>query len=447
MKCVKYLMMTMAFVGLLQSPAFGMLEEREMQQVLDHIEAKRNLSIKEKGGQLRIGGEVRVEYNHVHYRENGAKTRETAAATVSSVAVGTQVIPVFIPYNTIDMEARLSFDYSNENSYAGLLFQFDNNAGIDTEAYPSTAGSTSDYIPSYDSRYKPTTNSIKLARSYIGYKFIDEGANQLSVEVGRQRMYDLFTSRVMFASLFDGAVVKYQNIVPVGVFGFSGGSFLIDDRVNQYGVVAEFTLGRFLGTGAYAKYDIINWHKDQTLGNQTIGLDGTRASFKYRYLISQFMLGYRAEPASWNFSQPTNFYSGFLCNHKAIARSLTSNMKDNLGAFVGVKMGKIDKKGDWAMDLNYQYVESQAVPDNDSFVGVTRGNLKNQVLWSNSSGLQGVGFGNYRALQCELSYSLTDDMLLGLELTRSAQAHRNIGPTGRSMHQYNRAELELTYIF
>ena len=46
--------------------------------------------------------------------------------------------------------------------------------------------------------------------------------------------------------------------------------------------------------------------------------------------------------------------------------SLTNGKRANAGGYAGFTLGELKKKNDWSLDINYQVVQAQAVPDYDS---------------------------------------------------------------------------------
>lgn len=100
--------------------------------------------------------------------------------------------------------------------------------------------------------------------------------------------------------------------------------------------------------------------------------------------------------------------------------------------------GKVVKEGDWALEVQYQYVEAQAMPDDDTS-GIGRGNVLDESFTSCSR----RGNTNYKGWRLEGLYALTDNMTLDSIIEWSKAADDKVG----GPHTYSKFELEAIYAF
>ena len=128
----------------------------------------------------------------------------------------------------------------------------------------------------------------------------------------------------------------------------------------------------------------------------------------------------------------------------------TGNSKQNLGAYIGFSIGIAKKKGDWAIDANYQWVQQQAVPDFDS-LWIGRGNTAKVGTYTNNTNGKGgsttqetaVGNTNFRGFEVEGLYALTDNLVIQQNFKYSNTLNQNIGPN----INYAQYEVEFIYAF
>ena len=171
------------------------------------------------------------------------------------------------------------------------------------------------------------------------------------------------------------------------------------------------------------------------------------------------MLGYLWNPANWKV---TRLYFGGLLNHLANSHVGTNNTeklldpilfngkKKNLALFAGLSIGAVKKMYDWALDMNYQWVQAQAVPDYDS-AGIKRGNAARVGLYTKNLGGTGiatsktdaVGSGNFKGWHMEFLYAITSNLTLFQSLEYSDNIDKNFGPR----FKYGQYEAELIYAF
>ena len=144
------------------------------------------------------------------------------------------------------------------------------------------------------------------------------------------------------------------------------------------------------------------------------------------------------------------FYSAGLYNHAAKRIAITNNTLSNYGAYFGLSIGQARKQGDWAVDMNYQIVGAQAIPDFD-VSGIGKGNANSAGFYTvgiNGTGgpttsANATGNGNYHGFLIELLYVFTDNITMLEGFRYSRPWDKSIGPD----FKYRQFEAELIYAF
>lgn len=387
------------------------LDEKDIEALREWVKSKKQqVMVKEKGGSLIISGEVRVELQSFNEKRNGVKQRGSGGAFPD------------IASNAWDIELNLMLDYRTDRTWAAVKLEFDNNAG--------TVGGTLD--------------RLKLERAYLGGRVLDSDDYTLDLEIGRRRFSDIFDSKIQFGSFMDGILGKYsQWFDALGDFYIYGGPFLINESVNQYGYIAELGLLTIGNTGLYSKISWIDW--------DTKDYSNPLKELAFAYMNTQWTWGYKCAP-SWFGSKMTTFYIAGLINTAARATKVTRHSKENLAWYAGFSVGEIRKKGDWSLDINYQWVQAQTIPDFEG-AGIGRGNAAEVGLYSTkwvtkglgkaTSSSTAVGAGNYRGPSITFNYMLTDTITVFQSYSQSSTLNKNIGPN----LQYKMYEIELIYGF
>jgi hypothetical protein len=377
------------------------------------MNTKRQVSIKEIGGNLSLSGEVRTEFQKIGESSNGIKQRGSGTRFPSSV---------------YDVAVNLMLDYRNDRTWSAIKLEFDNDAGI----------------------FSGTTNKIKLSKGYFGARALDGESYYVDFEVGRKKLNTSFDSKLQFSSFFDGILAKYdQSFERVGDFYLHGGVFVINERTNQYGYVGETGFMNIAGTGFYTKFSTIDWDTKQegsNLYNKTKE-DVIANQRRFNFLVSQLILGYRFYPL--RLQKQVTFYVAGLYNYLAKRLPVSDNKKANWGSYIGFSMGELKRKGDWALDANYQFLAAQCVPDFDasgvglgnvSDSGFYTTNINNTVLTTRANAGGNV---NFRGVSITLDYLLSNNLTLQQQWLQSVTLDRDIGPY-RKFKQY---EIEFIYGF
>lgn len=378
--------------------------EVDVQALREWINTKRQVSIKEIGGNLSLSGEVRTEFQTSGETKNGVSQRGTGTP---------------FPSNQYDIAANLLLDYRADQTWASFKLEFDNDAGI----------------------FGGTTNKIKLSRAYFGARIVNGESCYVDTEIGRRKLSSAFDSKLEFSSYFDGALFKYaQAFDRVADYYLSLGVFIIDEKRNQYGYIGETGVMNIAGTGLYTKYSLIDW--------DTKNLHDSLAQHRFDFLVSQLTFGYKFYLA--RLQKQVTLYSAALYNARAKRLAITDNKKANWGGYIGFSMGELKQQGDWALDANYQILQAQCVPDFD-MNGIGMGNTLDSGLYTvNKNGTGGAttnktaaGDGNFQGFCVTLDYLLTNNLNMQQQWTYSVTLDQDIGPS-RRFKQY---EIEFIYGF
>lgn len=305
---------------------FADADSVNLEALKEWIATKRALTIEERGGALSVSGDIRVEYIAVSEQENGYNN------------IGRGSFHPLIPENQYDVEFNFMLDYTTETTWASAKVEFDNNMGV----------------------YSGTFNRVLLERAFLGFRIFQDQQSTLDIEFGRRFLGYTFDSQIEFGGLMDGILLLYNKSNPTyGDFYLYGSAFVVNEISEHISFVAEIGLLNILNTGFYAKYSIIDWDTQDYYDDRLERL--------HQFLNSQFLLGYRFQNPF--FDAVTIVYGAFLINTAAQKFELLNNRKDNLAGYFGFTMGEIRKKNDWSMDLNFQFVQPQAIPARD-FSGV-----------------------------------------------------------------------------
>ncbi len=382
------------------------LSNEDIEALRQFIFTKRQETLKELSGKLSISGETRFEFQATGETKNGVRQRGSKGATD-------------VPERGFDIEVNVMIDYRTERTWASIKIEFDENAGI----------------------FEGDAGRVALERGYFGGRFLLGNTYTGDIEMGRRQMGRIFDSRIEFASRYDGVLLKYdQALRDYGDVYLHGGGFVINEKQNHYGFAFEVGFLNIANTGAYIKYSLIDW--------DTKSFDSEEEENRFRYINSQFILAYRFVPQP--FDRVVLLYSAVLINHAANRLPITNDQKANIGGYLGFSIGQLRKKGDWAIDANFQVVEAQAVPAFDQ-TGIGLGNAARCGLYTcKSDGTGGptnietaAGSGNYRGFVIQWDYLITDNLNVSQNWQQSQTLNKDIGPFRR----YKQYEIEFIYAF
>lgn len=388
------------------------VNQKDMEALREWLATKRQVTVKQVGGDLSISGEVRVELQDTHEISNGAEQRGPSSPNPS------------IPTAAYDIEVNLMLDYRTERNWASVRLEFDNNAGNNLNIF----------------------DSVTLEMAIFGLRAIDRDRFTLDLEFGRRSMGTVFDSAIEFGSFLDGILLRYNMASDkVGDFHAYFAPFLVNEQRYQWGVVGELGLLNIFNTGLYAKYSIIDW---DTKNLEPFSKGNPYLQEEYQFVNSQWILGYKFVPKLYD--KVTTLYSAFLINTAAKGVPQTHFTKANIGWYAGFSVGKVRKQYDWSFEMNYQYVQAQAVPSYDAS-GIGRGNVNKVGLYNikvkdslqETTVQTAVGKTNYKGVLAKLVFLLTDTVSIFQSYAVTTNANKNIGPHV-VFRQY---EIEMIYAF
>jgi hypothetical protein len=487
MKLVKYLMPILMAAGFTSAPIFAQqqenaferqLRENDDQPLREFVQSKENIDIKKKSNNLDISGDIRFEWRSIREKgialyldpTNNSQFCENYRSLRGGHHVDGRGVP--LSQNDIDVEFNLKLKYSFGRSWAQAHLQFDNPAGLRGKndcfnSYPIFYRQGSEVLktpsPSRNmqacGKGSGEANAINLKRAYMGYNLYADGKNRLDVEFGRRKLDDVFDSEVQFSSRFDGVLLKFASAInEVMDWYWEGAAFVVDERVNHFGYVTEIGILNILDTGLDLRYSFIDWRKS---GRNRCHLHNSLGN---KFANSQFSFAYTIQPEIYCQKIPVEFYGGIVINHAAKAREISRKKKKNLAGYAGVYVGQVKRQGDWSLDIEYIYVQAQAVSDFD--VGsIGRGNVLNEdfveylpdviVKSSSESDFSSInnssseryylqrGNANFKGWRFEFLYAITDNFSIDTIYEFSRAEDARIG--GR--HSYSDFELEVIYAF
>ncbi|HSX12503.1 MAG TPA: hypothetical protein VLF61_03350 [Rhabdochlamydiaceae bacterium] len=382
------------------------LEDQDIQALRDWINTKRQVSLKEIGGDLSISGEVRTEFQTAWEDRNGKSQRGPHSET----GRGAQ---------GFDIEVNLMLDYRTERTWSSIKIEFDNDAGV----------------------FNGSLGNIALERAYWGVRLVDGEKYNIDIEAGRRKMLTIFDSKVQFSSFFDGIVLRYDHAIEgIGDFYLRTGPFVVNEQVNQFAYIWEMALLNIANTGVYTKYSIVDWdtkHYAKSFVND-----------RFRFLVNQWIVGYRLLIKSIN--KVMLAYSAFLYNPLAKRLDVSDHKRANMGGYIGFSLGQLRKQWDWALDINYQVVQAQAVPDFDCS-GIGLGNANKSGFYTKtlnpvdgggaSTPANAGGTTNFRGFSITFDLLLTDKLDIQQMYQQTITLDSDIGPF-RRFKQY---EIEFIY--
>ena len=266
----------------------------------------------------------------------------------------------------LDVELNLELGYTTDKTFSLIKFKFDNDMGID--------GATFD--------------RVSLSKALVGLNLLDLEEHNVNVIVGRQPFSDAFHSKAQFNSSFDGAHIKYDFLTPIGEAYIKQGGFVINDKLKKIGSATEIGLDKINETGAYMKGSFAHWNPEHQVVQLSVGYKGFHPTLE----------------------QVVHLYAAGLMNVK--------NQKN--GYYAGLTVGERKEKGDYYLDINYQWLEKKAVHKKDA---------------------SGLGV-NKKGIAGELCYNLTDKV----SLYKSVKWKKDIVKTEKSSDDWI-YEIELRHSF
>lgn len=455
MKALKYLLLLIAAIALVQTGYADQdeskhneeLNEQDWEALREYLKSRREEKLEQEKNPctLTISGDVRTEWRHIKETLNGRNIRG------GKDFLDARCLP--FSRNDFDIEFNLRFDYVCKRAWAVAAIAFDNSAGVDKGDHECNRdeggqeckdGRKANLIRKDPCGFygSGSFDEICLKKAYWGYTVWECGDSYFDVELGRRNLYNAFDSRLQFLSQFDGLLVEYGTAWDcLATFYWKAAGFLVDERVNHFGWVTEIGFLDIADMGLDLKYSLIDWRKR---GRSRCGV---RDPNGFRYITSQWTAAYNFNKDVFN--RRAKLYGAFLYNHGKARAALGELCDDEAGAcelgkrdprgwYIGFSLGEVVKEGDWALDIQYQWLGATAVPEEDS-AGIGTGNVLKK-----STTVDGYGYNNFRGWHFEALYALTDNLSVDAIFDYSKQIKKSIGCAKRS---YRKIELEFIYAF
>lgn len=411
------------------------LSEKDWEDLNDYINSKRTINLNEKGCNLTIAGDVRVDWRHTNEKSKiDGDTRHIRGGN-NIDANGERV-----PRNDFDIEFNLYFDYVCDRAWTVVQLQFDNTAGVEFNDLGCGEWKYSSNTYEGDGDRNGFHGSgfgcdLNLKKAYMGYNVCCCDDTRFDIEIGRRNLYHVFDSEVQFLSRFDGILLRYSSHSDcAGDWYVNLGAFVIDERSTHFGWVTEIGLLNPCDLCFDFKYSFIDWKKRGKNRCEERNPEG------HKFQVSQFTGYYHLDPEM--LCMPAKIYGAFIWNHAADSFESDEYEYDidrdkRYAWYVGFRLGEVIGCGDWALDVQYQYVQAQAVPDRD-VSGIGRGNWFDERLTKS-----GRGNTNYKGWRVEALYAITDNLAFDSVFEASREINKNIGGN----HRYSQFQFEAIYAF
>jgi hypothetical protein len=398
-------------------------ETKDVQFLRNWFKTKRAVSIQEKGGDLSISGAVRFDYNG-RTGKIGSNNKVYDSSTQN------------LAKNEFKSRVDLFFDYRTCHTWAHIKLKFNNKMGI----------------------INGTTNKLVLEKAIFGYRVFDNGKSAIvDLEAGRTKLYNFFDSKIQYNAMLDGASLRFADSFD-RVFDLDAryAFGIVSYQDNQYVHVGEVDFMDVAETGLYFKYSYTHWRKHGSSSLWETGDGGGPWSAiatlsdnpQFKFQISQFLLGYAIDPEVLRF--PLKIYGAFLMNHAAeqISSPVNITSKDRNAWYMGFTAGQVAKRGDWSLEVVYQAVGAQSVPDFD-MAGIGNANEAGSLLYafkSPGTALTPFGNTNFKGWTGEFMVGLTNNISLLVQIDWSKQRKAQIG-TAPLTYDYRRAGVSAIYAF
>ncbi|MBM3200917.1 MAG: hypothetical protein FJZ56_00745 [Chlamydiae bacterium] len=401
------------FLLLLALPLLNAVEtdkgenDREMAALRQWITSKRMVTVKERGGNFALSGDVRAKFGATNEVEDGINQRGRYSANPN------------IPFNEYNIETNLMYDYRTDYTWVTIKLKYNNIMGT----------------------FNGTVNKLALDRAFLGFRFLEGRTYTTDLEIGRRKLGYTFDSKVQYGTIMDGILLKFNTVIEkVGDFYLYGGPFVTNQLINQYSWVVELGGLNLFSTGLYTKLSAIDWNT----GSQKTHIE----TEQFRFFNVQSLWGYRFIPTIILPKKITLAYAAATANLAARNVVQTNNELENWAWYAGFAIGEIRQKGDWAIDINYQWVQAQAISGFD-MDGIGRGTAKpfyatvenGKIVPTTSK--NAVGQCNFKGWQFELIYLISNTITISQTFKSTVTLDKNIGPDIK----YKQYRLEFIYAF
>lgn len=439
------------------------LNENDFRALADYIATKRNIDIADKAKHLKIAGDVRTEWRHLS--ETGLRPDVVNSTNVFEQAsffangpyqslrgknktdpyTKNPSTPLGLPIskNDFDVEFNLYFKYEYGRTYAVAQLQFDNACGVADNGWLASFQDPAGYHGSGEA------HKISLKKCYWGYNVYEGCGTRFDVEVGRQKLYNIFESELACGSRMDGiALYLAHEREGWGEWYWTVAGWVVDERVNHLSYGTEVGWTNVMDLGFDIQYFFINWNK---YGRNRFFV---RDPNGFRFMVNQLQLTYYINP-EWLCGKYGEIFGAVLYNsdgrHQAgsfvwenqgqptqrFVHFKAPGRNQKWGWYLGFLIGKVKKEGDWSLEVQYQYAGAYAMPDED-MNGIGEGNCLDESIT-----YQLRGDTNWKGWRIETFYALTDNLTINSKLEFTRQIKKSLG----GKHHYSCFEIEAIYAF
>lgn len=382
------------------------VNQKDLWAVRDWLKTKR-VALNVKSGDLSIAGDITAEWRNVHEKLGSLDLTSGANS------------PGTWSNNLYSIDFRLYFDYKADKTWASVKLEFNNAGGV----------------------FNGEADQIALDRANLGYHLYDDGIQRLDAVLGRQRSYEMYDSEVEFNSTLDGFTGSYAiTLDRFADFTLRGGGYIVDQSQNHPVWIIQAGLFDLLETGLYIEYAFTDWHKDTrkntVITNAASGNVVNLGTYKWDYIINQFILGYVFRPEV--FTVDVRLFGGILWNCHAseltinrLTEGKVPNSRKNMAGWIALQVGSVERPGDWAFQAQWQVVEALSIPDFD-VSGIGTGNSTSSSLFgfnafSSATNFPGNGNSNYNGFEIDLLYAVTGELVLEMRIQRALSEEKQVG--------------------
>lgn len=389
-------------------------QKRDFEAIQEFVNSKRTIPFAEKVKTLKFSGDIRLEYAMRKESQNGRKLRGKGVKNSSGLPVSE---------NDLDFVFKFQFDYDGGDTWGQAKIEHDNLGGIEQSDQPCTPNNPGLFGSGF-------CDDFCLKRAFFGYRITKGKDWTFDVEIGRRPLNLIFESYIEFKNRFDGILFRYdKDIKPSSKFYVHAGPFIVDYRSDHYAIVGEIGYLNFLDKKIDIRYSYIDWdlaHRNRCGAIRPLGNKFRNSQFSTDINFPNGLYGKKAQ-----------IYGAFLVNSAAKAIPLTLYKKENIGWYAGFLMGEVRKKGDWAIDISYEYVQAYAIPDSD-VSGIDRGNVLKETFFVNQRGKS-----NYKGWEYQYLYAISNSIQVNLIYDSSVPANAHIG----GWHRFKKFECDIILKF
>lgn len=477
------------------------LNERDWDALREFLNSKRTVDIRKKADNLTISGDVRTEWRHLMEQENGRQLRgrdgydHEICRPISRNDFDIEMNLRF-DYTVERTWAVVHLQYDNA---AGIDGQTDTGCECDPFALRGSGSCDGlclkkayfgyNLVSDCDTRF-----DIEIGRRGNLYNVFDSNVEYTSRLDGILLHFASSWECVAdYYWKFAGFVVDekvnhfawatelgFLNIADTGFdFKYSFINWVKNGRTrcwprikcqnNIIKALAKHVRGPVPADSSSSEFSSSDTAEDRFLKRHLIDPRNVEGN---AFRVSQFLLLYNLNP-DLLCGFPSRIYGAFLVNHAArnlripicapisnlrgevpnfdgvlptcgcgnLSRIITHfkelGSKQPYAWYIGFRVGEVLQEGDWAFDIQYQWVEANAVPDTD-VGGIGRGNVLDSSFTED-----GRGNTNFKGWKAEGLYAFTDDITINMIIEASRAIDKDIG----GQHAYSKVEVEAIYAF